>query len=208
MECGKKMTCGRALAVTAVATLCLTLDVYAASDPPSKESPSRRWNSNHVLRASMSLGEGDFADREGVRLSLRYDVPVRKLGSGRLLAGPTAHFMFANGREERAGRAVSHEDRMGQVGVGARYMLNLKRVFQPWLAAGVTFDFKRHRVYEIDPGATSVGETASNYAPGGELGAGIDFAVHPSLLISLGGWAHVGQPNFAAIAVGLGLRFP
>ena len=133
----QSMTCGRALAVTAVATLCLTLDAYAASDPQPQESPSRRWNSNHVLRASMSLGEGDFADREGVRLSLRYDVPVRKLGSGRLLAGPGAHFMFANAREERAGRAVSHEDRMGQVGVGARYILNLKRVFQPWLAAGV-----------------------------------------------------------------------
>ena len=125
MEKGKKMTCGRALAVTAIATLCCTLDAYAASDPPSQESPSRRWNSNHMLRASMALGEGDFAAMEGVRLSLRYDVPVRKLGSGRLLAGPTAHFMFANTREERAGRAVIHEDRMGQVGVGARYILNL-----------------------------------------------------------------------------------
>ena len=161
-----------------------------------------------MLRASMALGGGDFADREGVRLSIRYDVPVGTVGSGRLLAGPTAHFMFANAREERAGRAVSHEDRMGQVGVGARYILNPSRVFQPWLAAGVTFDFKRHRVYEVDPGATSVGETASSYAPGGELGAGIDFAVRPRLLINVGGWAHVGQPNFAAIAVGLGLRFP
>ena len=71
MEKGKKMTCGRALAVTAIATLCCTLDAYAASDPPSEESPSRRWNSNHVLRATMALGEGDFAAREGVRLSLR-----------------------------------------------------------------------------------------------------------------------------------------
>jgi len=99
-------------------------------------------------------------------------------------------------------------DRVGQVGVGARYILNLKRVFQPWLAAGVTFDFKRHRVDEVDPGATSVGEIASSYAPGGELGARIDVAVRPRLLINLGGWAHIGQPNFAAIAVGLALRFP
>ena len=194
MEKGKKMTCGRALAVTAIATLCCTLDAYAASDPPSEESPSRRWNSNHVLRATMALGEGDFAAREGVRLSLRYDVPVRKFGSGRLLAGPTAHFMFANAREERAGRAVSHEDRMGQVGVGARYILNLNRVFQPWLAAGVTFDFKRHRVYEVDPSAMSVGETASSYAPGGELGAGIDFAVKGGPKLDHGGGGKLDHP--------------
>lgn len=107
MEYVKKiMACGRPLAVTAIAILCFP-DSYAAVDPPSPKSPSHRWDANHVLRVSMALGEGDSADREGVRLSLRYEVPIRKSGSGRLLAGPTTHFMFANAWEERAGGSLA-----------------------------------------------------------------------------------------------------
>lgn len=186
-----------ALMLSIAIAICVPQDVRGEAGP------------DRLLRASMALGGGEFADNEGVRFSGNYFWLLRQLGPGQLLAGLSVHYMFANGVEDRAGCSVAHRDRMGQAGASGRYTLNTRGRLRPWTGVGVTLDYKRHSRTERDaPCMTDVKESKTSYGPGVELGVGVDIAVRRSLYFTVEGWGHAGEPNLAVFALGLALSFP